>query len=185
MPTANYSWPYPAGTSSPNVPIDIKALADASDATVKTVADRVLVVENNYSRGQVFSSGNVTTNSGFFGTTEALLWSVTFTSVGNTRLYQMLINVGWSMSSGTAVFRFRWAVGGSVTTASTQLWAFKKAPEVTNGFNRLDIASPLFSGLTAGTVTVGLTAVSDGPLDGQVIAAADNIGRWDVVDFGT
>jgi hypothetical protein len=56
---------------------------------------------------------------------------------------------------------------------------------VTAGFNRLDINSPLFSGLTAGTVTVGLTAFSDGPTDGILLAAADNVGRWDVIDFGT
>ena len=45
MPTANYAWPYPAGSSAPNVPVDIKALADAADATVDAIDDRLDIVE--------------------------------------------------------------------------------------------------------------------------------------------
>lgn len=183
--TANYAFRWPTGSAAPNVPTDIKNLADDADATVKTVADRVLAIENNYARGQVFSTGDVITSSTTFGTTETLLWSITFTSVSNTRLYEMRVNSGWTMSAGTATFRFRWAVGGTVTTSSTQLWAWRTAPQVTSGFNRLNVESPFFSGLTAGTVTVGLTALSDGPTDGSLLAAADNIRRWDVMDAGT
>lgn len=35
MPTANYAWPYPTAASTVDVPRDVKALADAVDATVK------------------------------------------------------------------------------------------------------------------------------------------------------
>ncbi len=185
MPTPNYSWPYPAGTSAPNVPVDIKALADAADATVKTVANRVTTVEGEYSRGQVFSGPAQTANTGTFGTTETLLWQHSFTSVSNTRYYQFVINTGWTMSSGTASFRLRWAVGGTVTTASTSLWPFRMAPQVTAGFNQLSIVSPLFNGFTAGTVTVGLTAFSDGPTDGILLRNTDNVAKWDVIDMGT
>lgn len=185
MPTSNYSWPYPSGTDAPNVPLYIKNLADAADASLDTVDDRVDVVEATYSRGQVYSSASATTNSAAFGTSELLLWSHTFTSVSNTRLYQMVINTGWTMSPGTASFRLRWAVGGTVTTASTSLWPFRMAPPVSSGFNHMSVTSPLFSGFTAGTVTVGLTAFTDSAVDGLLLRAADNVGKWDVIDMGT
>lgn len=185
MPTTNYAFVYPAGTDAPNVPLHIKNLADGVDAALDTVDDRVDVVEATYSRGQVYSSASVTANSTTFGTSEVLLWSHTFTSVSNTRLYQMVINTGWTMSTGTASFRIRWAVGGSVTTASTSLWPFRMAPPVSAGFNQFSMTTPVFSGFTAGTVTVGLTAFSDGPTDGVLLRAADNVGKWDIIDMGT
>ena len=41
MPTSNYSFPYPTLSDAPNVPQHIKALADAVDLELKTVADSV------------------------------------------------------------------------------------------------------------------------------------------------
>lgn len=38
--TANYLWPYPASTEVPDVPTDMKDLADAIDATVDSIDDR-------------------------------------------------------------------------------------------------------------------------------------------------
>lgn len=64
MPTtANYGWPSPASTASPNVPVDIKALADAADTTVKSIDNRLVTVESNRARG-IVKQGFVTTSSG-------------------------------------------------------------------------------------------------------------------------
>lgn len=40
--TANYGWPYPAAGASNNPPADIQGVADAADATVKSIHDSVL-----------------------------------------------------------------------------------------------------------------------------------------------
>lgn len=77
MPTtANYAWPSPASSASPNVPVDIKALADAADTTVKSIDNRLTTVESSRARGLV-KYGFVTTASGV---------STSSTAVGVMRL---------------------------------------------------------------------------------------------------
>lgn len=185
MPTSRFGWPYPAASSAPNVPVDLKLLADSADATVDGIEQRIAAIEAAYARGRIATTGNVQVDSTTFGLTETLLWSITFTSVSPARLYMMKINSGWTMSSGTATFRLRWAVGGTVTTSSAPFgFLYRQAPQVASGYNRLEAGDPTVSGLTAGTVTVGLCAFSDAPTDGKLIGANDNFRRWEVYDMG-
>lgn len=74
--TTNYALRYPAATASPNVPVDMKNLADDVDAALDGVDDRLDLVEANRARGLV-KYGAVTTASGV---------STSSTAVGVMRL---------------------------------------------------------------------------------------------------
>lgn len=67
--TANYAWPSPASSAAPNVPLDIKALADAADTTVKAIDTRVGVIETGIAVTDRQAAG--------FGTTSATSYTAT------------------------------------------------------------------------------------------------------------
>lgn len=145
----------------------------------------VMVGGSMMPRGRIFDSGFLSANSGTFGTSETLLWSITHVSEGSGRDYVSKISSGWTMSGGTATFIVRWVAGnGPVNTGHTAAWSWRQAPQVTSGFNRINPGDVMINAIPSGNVTVGLFAFSDGPTDGQLLAASNNLRRWFVIDEG-
>lgn len=76
-PTTNYGWPVPALTGDDaNVPQDIDALADAADATVKAVANGVVLAPILLSRASAHLGGAFTGPDTFWMGGNNNCWSV-------------------------------------------------------------------------------------------------------------
>lgn len=122
MPTANYSWPYPAGTSSPNVPIDIKALADASDATVKAIDNRLVTVESNRARGIVKYGFRTSTSTNTATSATAVgVFRLDSISLLSGRAYSIRIpglHITSTVTTDNMRVEGRFSTSGTATTAS-------------------------------------------------------------------
>lgn len=172
----------------------IVAMADAVPGAIASSSEYNKLIDNiqdldsrltNVSRG-ITALTTSTSNSATFGSaSQTLLWSVDFTSEATNRFYRMGLTSGWTMSAGTATFTLRWRVGPSTPVASDTLaFSWREAPGTASGFNRITGNNIVLSGFPAGTITIGLFGQSDGPSDGQLIAAANNMRQWSVIDDG-
>lgn len=125
MPTtANYGWPSPASTASPNVPVDIKALADAADTTVKSIDNRLVTVESNRARG-IVKYGFVTTPSGVSTSTTAVavmrLDDIPLLSGRSYLITCPTLHPTSSVTTDNTRVELRYSTSGAATTASSVL----------------------------------------------------------------
>jgi hypothetical protein len=123
MPTtANYSWPSPASTASPNVPVDIKALADAADTTVKTIDDRVAAVESTRARGIVKYGWRTTTSTNTANSSTAVgVFRVDGISLLSGRAYSIrcpTLHITSTVTTDNTRVEVRYSTSGTATTAS-------------------------------------------------------------------
>lgn len=124
MPTTNYGWPYPISSSAPNVPLDIKALADAADASLDAVDDRLDLVEVNHSRGIIKRGRRITSSAVAASATAAGVLRVDSIPLLANRSYTITTGTLHPTSSGTTDTirsEIRFSTTGAATTASTVL----------------------------------------------------------------
>lgn len=118
-----------------------------------------------------------------------VLWTVTFTSLGTGRLYDVRINSGWSGTASTSAFELRWKAGTSLDATignNTVAWAQKERfpNNINNGFDRLRIGTTI-SGLASGTVTLGLVGINGEVGGSALLGSADNQRIFEVWDGGS
>lgn len=98
-------------------------------------------------------------NSASFTTVEIVLDQITFTAVAGLR-YKLTAQTSMesSVANDTALMRFRWTTGATLTTAGTQ---FNIAQVGIPTANRAVIPAlhETVTGITAGTISIGITAV--------------------------
>jgi hypothetical protein len=174
--TANYAFPYPAGTDSPAGMTEIQNLAVAVDTALNTEAGTRSAVDatnagniasltstvNASGLGRLAGSLNdTTTNAASVTNTEAIKGTATV-NLTNGRRYRVLvnavINIAGTTFATTALVFVRYASGASVTTAATSLMNLEW-PSNTNGLNatKMGFCEFVHSGAT-GQWTFGLGA---------------------------
>lgn len=123
MATANYAWPYPVGSSSPTVPVHVKALADAADASLKIVDDRVDVLEVTPPRGIIArhrrTTNSTTTTQTVQTSAQGVCWVGGALLIG--RLYRVSAkNVGcYTVAAGRARLQLTYTTNGTTPTAAS------------------------------------------------------------------
>jgi hypothetical protein len=120
--TANYSWPYPAGTAAPNVPIDIKALADAADLTVDSLDDRIDSLESVSARGIIKRHRRTTPSTGSTSTTAVgviRLDDIPLVAGRNYRITTGTVHPTSTVNTDTIRIEIRYNTAGIATTSST------------------------------------------------------------------
>lgn len=104
-----------------------------------------------------------TTSSSTITTTETVVQFVSFTSASTTARYKItaLQSTQSSVADDTIQVRLRWASGGTVTTAGTQIASVLPNADKAGRGNSVTITKTFVPGV-AGTVTVGVTVVRSG-----------------------
>lgn len=119
MPTSNYAFPYPASTATPNVPVDIKALADAVDAAMDVIDDRLDVVEPR-PRGLVAHGHRNTISNASTGAVVSVL-SLSAFAVTTGRAYRLRVSTAprSDVASDRVVTELRYTTDGSAPTVAS------------------------------------------------------------------
>lgn len=100
MPTTNYGWPIVAATATVDVPRDINALANAADASLKTVDNKAVAAQGKFLSGLSTARPAVVVGALFFETdTNRIMIGVSVAAVNY-----------WVPLPGTAVLAVRQTV---------------------------------------------------------------------------
>lgn len=179
--TANYAWPYPAATDAPNVPIDMKDLADAVDLTVDTIDDRVDSLESASARGIVKRHRRTTSSSGAASTTLVPVIRLDDVSLTAGRLYRITtgtLHPTSTVTTDTIQVQIHYSTTGVATTASAVLPG-AQAFELFGNTSILDTVYVPGSNLTASF----LLAVARSLGTGTATLLADSVRRIELMVF--
>ena len=157
--TANYSWPYPASTDAPDVPADMKDLADAIDLTVDSIDDRCDGYEAAWTAYTPTWTGATTNPALGNGTIVGA-----YMKVGKTVTVNILLKTGSTTTYGSGAWEFSIPFTGITVTGFSGfpvrlgVWAGRDASASTYYDGRAVVTS---GNTTVGTVNPALS--STGP----------------------
>lgn len=133
MTTANYNWPYPVGSDTPAGPLQIKALADAADATLKTVDNRLVVAEPR-PRGLVAHAFRTTISDPSTAAAVVAVMSVASFAVVSGRAYRIRVSTAprSTVVDNRLVTELRYTTNGAAPTIASPV-----LPEAINYFSAI------------------------------------------------
>jgi hypothetical protein len=134
--TPNYAFRYPVLGDDPDVPRDIKNLADDADAALLSVYTgldtRLDTVEADLAARGVIAHSRPITNTDHT-TTESFAYTVTVDMIQN-HYYDFLAAAAFANLTGPSSATFRWRYqAGAAITVGTGVEEFKVSSEVTGG----------------------------------------------------
>lgn len=178
MPSATpvNAYPYPVVGDDPNIPRDIKALADRAETITNAQA---ALITGKAPAHRLVANTVLTSATGAFTATEAMLMSTTFISAGASEIYKVEFKSNFSSSAGAPNLNvtMRWRTG-SVTLVNTDAFidGVGNYPLVINTAYPVSF-SGILTGVPAGIATVGIGAAATNSVSTTMVGSAGTP-RW-------
>lgn len=151
--TSRYGWGYPEVLDPPNISLYVKNLAQAVEATLGAIEDRLAALELF---GLRFMGSSAPVTDQVIGVSETIMdEKVTFTGVAG-RKYLILHTADNATASGSptaGTYRYRYAAGASVTPAGTLIQELVGPPP--NPAHVTDSRHTVFTAPSSAQFTVG------------------------------
>jgi hypothetical protein len=154
--TAVNNYPYPVLGDPPNIPADIKALADRAETITNTQA---ALISGKASSSRLIAQSALQTGSSSFIGTEIIIWQLQGTSLGASEKYRVELQGDFftgSSTQGNGTISFRWRTGAVTilnTDAAFGSQSYTIPPNITLVPCKMDF---ILTGVPAGAFTIGI-----------------------------